>query len=131
MTLNLSLVEVEFRLRSAAENICFLCFLQFMGLFGFLGSREAIFWTKKRLKKTVLVRLSKIKKILFLPSSIKLLFWTFWFPHVLEHLLFSIFPSILNFDLTYFQARFGLCGTLMGYSLGQWRVQKVFLGLLM
>ena len=29
-----------------------------------------------------------------------------------------MFSSIMNFSLTYFKARFGLCGALMGYSWG-------------
>ena len=53
------------------------------------------------------------------------------FTHVDEQLCFSMFPSILIFDLTKFFVHFGLYGALMGYSSGRCRVQKQFLGLLM
>ena len=48
--------------------------------------------------------------------------------HVVEQLSISIVPSILTFDLI-FGYFFLLFGALIGYFLGQGRVEKLFRGL--
>ena len=50
--------------------------------------------------------------------------------HVVEQLLFSLFPSILTLDFDLFLGCFLLFGTLMGYVWVQCWVQKLFWGLL-
>ena len=51
--------------------------------------------------------------------------------HIVQQLLFSLFPSILIFDFDLILGLFFTFWALMGYFWGWDRVQKLFCGLLM